>query len=276
MPHAQHAEDAGAERASQLTRVSQYSHLGRSQPQLDFVDVSMDTDTAVFVDPSALTLLKTDWGHACVAMIQHYFGCVLHAIGAGDNKRALALLGQLHEPNETRLGLSKGLIDDRPAAGDTLSRLADVGERLDAEDHDVTGRETGPDDAVFPACYQGSQVPREGHDGRLRPMIPATIGHMVRRRMAAVELVGKRYSAHALRATAATMSHQKGNDIAHIQVMMRHARLETTIAYLRDVDSIANKGAASWDLGDELRAALDQHVETEGPVGEKPELSEAA
>jgi hypothetical protein len=64
----------------------------------------METDTPIFIDPSALLLLDTDWGHECVALIQHYFGCVLAAIKAGDTTRAVSLLAELHEPNETRLG----------------------------------------------------------------------------------------------------------------------------------------------------------------------------
>jgi hypothetical protein len=94
-----------------MTRVSEHYGLGVSQPQLDFVDVDVDTDTEVYVDPHALRQLRTEWGRECVALLQSYFRAVLAAIRSGDTARADDLLGQLREPNQTRLGLSEG----RPA-----------------------------------------------------------------------------------------------------------------------------------------------------------------
>jgi hypothetical protein len=106
-----------------MTRVSELFSLGYTQPHLDFVDVAMETDTPVFIDPSALLLLDTDWGHECVALIQHFFGCVLAAIKAGDTKRAVSLLAELHEPNETRLGLSKAKPAGRALGPELAGRL---------------------------------------------------------------------------------------------------------------------------------------------------------
>lgn len=88
------------------TRLSKHFALGRSQPTLDFVDVDVRGDVALFIDPRALLLDESDWGHECVSLLQHFFGEVLALIKAGANPSAL--LGQLREPNETRLGLSKG------------------------------------------------------------------------------------------------------------------------------------------------------------------------
>ncbi len=59
-----------------MTRVSEYFRLHREQPVLDFVDVDIDTDLRVFVDPRALRLLQTDWGHECVALIQDFFSAL--------------------------------------------------------------------------------------------------------------------------------------------------------------------------------------------------------
>jgi hypothetical protein len=110
-----------------MTRVSEHFALGLSQPQLDFVDVDVETDTALYVDPHALRQLRTEWGRECVDLLRAYFGCVLDAIRSGDNARARELLGQLREPNQTRLGLSRGL-----PAGHALGRelAEDVREQL--------------------------------------------------------------------------------------------------------------------------------------------------
>lgn len=89
-------------------RVSEYFRLGRTQPTLDFVDVDIVLDTPVFISPKALTLLPSDFGDECVHLVQDYFHTVLQLIHAGRNDQAERLLRQLREPNETRLGLSKG------------------------------------------------------------------------------------------------------------------------------------------------------------------------
>lgn len=89
-------------------RVSEYFNLARTQPTLDFVDVDILGDTAIFVDPRTLRLLPSIWGDECVFLIQSFFRSVLEAIHEGKHHWARDLLRSLHEPNETHLGLSKG------------------------------------------------------------------------------------------------------------------------------------------------------------------------
>jgi hypothetical protein len=89
-------------------RVSEHYLLGRTQPTLDFVDVAVDGDTSVFVDPTAIRTLMSEWGEDCVAHLQNYFSAVLTSIKKGDDRRALGLLAALREPNDARLGLSSG------------------------------------------------------------------------------------------------------------------------------------------------------------------------
>lgn len=75
---------------------------------MHFVDVDIKGDTPVFIDPSALRRDPSPWGHECVSLIQDFFRVVIEAIQAGDNRKARILLRGLQEPNETRLGLSRG------------------------------------------------------------------------------------------------------------------------------------------------------------------------
>lgn len=88
-------------------RVSEYYSLGLAQPSLDFVDVRLDTDVPLFIDPTALNLLYTDWGAKCRGLIHDYFSLVLEHISNSNHVMAKALLAVLSEPNETHLGLSK-------------------------------------------------------------------------------------------------------------------------------------------------------------------------
>jgi hypothetical protein len=87
-------------------RVSEYYNLGRSQGQLDFVDVDVRGDSRLYIDPRALRLLPTLWGQECVSLVQDFFTSVLEAIRAGRGDYAQRLLLGLREPNETHLGLS--------------------------------------------------------------------------------------------------------------------------------------------------------------------------
>lgn len=89
-------------------RVSSYYALGLSQFELDFVDVDVYSDLPVFVDPGALRNSHSEWAQGCVYLLQTFFEEVLAAIRRGDRARAYSLLSALHEPNDTRLGLSRG------------------------------------------------------------------------------------------------------------------------------------------------------------------------
>lgn len=87
--------------------VSRYFKLGRNQATLDFLDVHIDKDIPVFVDPAALRSLQTDWGHHCVSLLQSYFESVLGAIRKRNHDRAKHLLACLNERNEFHIGYSK-------------------------------------------------------------------------------------------------------------------------------------------------------------------------
>ena len=102
-------------------RVSEFFHLGRTQPALDFVDVDVHGDVRLYVDPRALRLLPTAWGQECVSLIQNYFQTVIDAIKTGERDRALRLLAVLREPNESHLGLSRGTARGR-GMGKALAR----------------------------------------------------------------------------------------------------------------------------------------------------------
>lgn len=89
-------------------RVSEYFRLGKTQPYLDFVDVRLETDIPVFIDPSALRNMNSVWGHECASLVRNYFELVLDRIRTGKHAEAQALLSCLNERNEFHLGYSVG------------------------------------------------------------------------------------------------------------------------------------------------------------------------
>lgn len=93
--------------ATAKTRVSTYFGLGRDQTTLDFVDVPIGNDIAVFLDPSRLRAMQTTWASECNSLIQHFFEGILQHIKNNDRAAGIRMLEGLSERNEFHLGLSK-------------------------------------------------------------------------------------------------------------------------------------------------------------------------
>jgi hypothetical protein len=110
-----------------VVRVSKHYGLSLSQPSLEFVDVDITGDTKAYLDPKVLKDVNTDWGRECVALLQDFFSSVIRHIQAGERREALELLNHLSEPNETRLGLSRGKAQGK-AIGPDLS--TDIGNAI--------------------------------------------------------------------------------------------------------------------------------------------------
>jgi len=89
-------------------KLSEYFNLNKTQPFLDFVDVPLDTDLAVFLEPSAINSLDSPWGHELSSLLKSFFSTVLKLIKAGDHRKAQRLLSSLNESNEFHLGYSIG------------------------------------------------------------------------------------------------------------------------------------------------------------------------
>ncbi len=81
--------------------------LAKTQPELDFVDVSLNTDNRLFVDPFALSQKADRWSQDAHHTVVSFFQAIIDSIRQRNEQRARDLLGHLREPNETRLGYSR-------------------------------------------------------------------------------------------------------------------------------------------------------------------------
>jgi hypothetical protein len=81
--------------------------LAKTQPELDFVDVSLNRDNRLFVDPFALSQKTDRWSEDAHHTVVSFFQSVIDNIREGNDPGARELLGHLREPNETRLGYSR-------------------------------------------------------------------------------------------------------------------------------------------------------------------------
>lgn len=83
--------------------------INLSQPLLDFVDVDLEMDFPLYVDPIGFINPIDRFAEECQADISDFFQAVLNAILAGDDAAGEELLAALQEPNETHFGVSTGV-----------------------------------------------------------------------------------------------------------------------------------------------------------------------
>ena len=100
-----------------MPRFSQFFKIGLSQPGLDFVDVPLDADLPVYVDPFAISLYDDELSRESNDAIVAFFQAAINAIRSGNERAAQNMLGSLSEPNETRLGVSRGSPQGRGVSG---------------------------------------------------------------------------------------------------------------------------------------------------------------
>ncbi|MGB8354352.1 MAG: hypothetical protein WCD79_10720 [Chthoniobacteraceae bacterium] len=91
-----------------MSTVSQFYAIGKSQAELDFVDVQLRRDNRLFVDPFAISQRPDPWSQEAHSIIVRFFQRVVDDIRRGNTDAALEALSYLREPNETRFGLSAG------------------------------------------------------------------------------------------------------------------------------------------------------------------------
>jgi hypothetical protein len=135
-------------------KFSKTFRLNLSQPELDFVDVDLDGDMRLFIDPYALVGRPDELSRRCTSDIQDYFQVVLDCLKRGDRIRLQALMANLREPNETRLGLSRGLprgsgvgtaLSDRILAALSRSKAIETGLIRDLSDTELLIEGIGAD-----------------------------------------------------------------------------------------------------------------------------------
>lgn len=91
-----------------MATFSDHFGLEKSQGELDFVNVHLDRDVPLFLDPFAVSQREDRWGQDAHATLVAFFQSIVDRIRANRGADARRLLQHLREPNETRFGLSKG------------------------------------------------------------------------------------------------------------------------------------------------------------------------
>ena len=93
-------------------RLSDHYRLGRTQAELDFVDAEVVGDTRLFVSPTAIRMMHSEWADHCVFLMQDFFEA------GGHSLLATALLAAIQK----ECGVTVRLADFLKAP--TISRMA--------------------------------------------------------------------------------------------------------------------------------------------------------
>lgn len=91
-----------------IMKITERYNLGKTQAEVDFIDIDTDRDIQLFIDPFFLSKRKDRWSHEASKTIRSFFEHTLNLIRNKNLDEGKELFDHLHEPNSTCLGLSKG------------------------------------------------------------------------------------------------------------------------------------------------------------------------
>ncbi|MCB0006526.1 MAG: hypothetical protein KDE04_08720 [Anaerolineales bacterium] len=87
---------------------AEHFELDKQQFELDFINITLERDLPLFIDPFALSQRTDRWSQNSHRTLVTYFQQVVDFVRTGNKNSAFELLRFLQEPNETRLGYSSG------------------------------------------------------------------------------------------------------------------------------------------------------------------------
>lgn len=87
-----------------MYNISNYFNIGDQQPELEFVDIRLDRDNPLFLDPRLIEMNNDDLSRKMLERINVFWAELFKAIKAKNKPKIYQILGGLKEPNETRLG----------------------------------------------------------------------------------------------------------------------------------------------------------------------------
>ena len=88
-------------------RISEFFKLGKSQFELDFVDIDIDGDIPLFIDPIYISKANTPLTSRMYSTLNNFFDYLMELIDMGNIIEARNIFMNLNEVNDIHLGLSK-------------------------------------------------------------------------------------------------------------------------------------------------------------------------
>lgn len=94
-------------------KISEIFNLEASQAELDFIDIDIERDIPLFLDPFFLSIRVDNFSLGCSRTIRSFFQRVIDLVRNRQIDDARELFNHLHEPNSTCLGMSQGVPQGR-------------------------------------------------------------------------------------------------------------------------------------------------------------------
>jgi hypothetical protein len=106
-------------------KISEIFNLEKTQRELDFVDIDIEVDLPLFLDPYFLSLRTDPWSVDAHRTVESFFHYVIDLYNAGRKSDAKSLFQNLSEPNETCFGVSEGRPRGRGVGTDEAVEIFD-------------------------------------------------------------------------------------------------------------------------------------------------------
>lgn len=90
-------------------KISEKLNLNKTQFELDFVDIDVNTDLPLFIDLNLIRKYDSEFNAKLSDTMDSFFTYLLNTLSNGMDEQAKYLCSYLSEINETHLGLSKGV-----------------------------------------------------------------------------------------------------------------------------------------------------------------------
>jgi hypothetical protein len=104
-------------------KISTLYELNKTQAELDFIDIDIEKDIPLFLDPFFLGSRTDRWSTDATSTIRSFFQKLIDLTKGGNQIVARQLFDYLHEPNSTCLGMSTGKPEGRGVGKDKLSDM---------------------------------------------------------------------------------------------------------------------------------------------------------
>ncbi len=88
-------------------KISEIFKLEATQLELDFIDVDIEKDYPLYIDPLLISNNHNPWARSADLIIKNYFNKFKNAILENDIDKAQELMHFMSEPKETCLGVSQ-------------------------------------------------------------------------------------------------------------------------------------------------------------------------
>ena len=88
-------------------KISKKFKLDRTQSELDFIDIDINKDMPLFIDPYRISKLSGPYIDEANSIINNYFSYLIELLSVGEYNKARLIFTHLNEVNETCLGYSK-------------------------------------------------------------------------------------------------------------------------------------------------------------------------